>query len=115
MTKGSTAMSLVYNIPKFWINLDGLVHSSDLNAIKSQMMRVFCMQGSLRVYHWLLDVMPTAVGCLSRNNWLDRFATDVELAFDRKKSATFSSTNYLPNLPFVGIGLCNLSHGFQID
>jgi len=64
------------------------------------MTHAFCMQGSLRFHHWLLDVVPTAVGRLSRNNWLDRLATDVELAFDRKKSATFSSADYLPNLPF---------------
>lgn len=99
-TKGSTAIGLVYDIPKFWINLAGLVRSSDLNAIESQMTRVFCMQGSLRFHRWLQNIVPTAIGHTRRNNWLDQLARDVEIALDLKKSATFSSINYLPNLAF---------------
>src|SRR6266446_5664276 len=43
--KGSTAMGDVNNLPKFWVNLTGLAHSSNLNAIESCITRVFCMRG----------------------------------------------------------------------
>ena len=99
-TKGSTAISMVYDIPKFWINLEGLVHASDLNAIESQITRVFCMKGSLRFHLWLLDVLPSAVERKSGNNWLDLLTRDVESAFDGRKSAKFSSSDYLPDLRF---------------
>jgi len=42
--KSSTTMNNVYNIPKFWINLDGLGHSSNLNVIESYITRAYCMQ-----------------------------------------------------------------------
>jgi hypothetical protein len=98
--KGSTAMNSMYEIPKFWINLDGLIHSSNLNVMESCFTRVFCMQGSMSFHRWLSNVVPTAVNHRSRNTWLDKLAWDVRLAIERNKRATFASTDYLPNLSF---------------
>lgn len=98
--KGSTALSSMYDIPKFWINLNGLVHSSNLNIIESCITRVFCMQGALIFHRWLSEVIPAAVNRLSRNTWLDKLAWDVRRAMEQKQSATFNSADYLPNLNF---------------
>jgi len=93
-------MSSMYDIPKFWINLSGLVHSSNLNAVESCMTRVFCMQGALIFHRWLSDVIPAAVNRLSRNTWLDKLTWHVRSAIEQKKKATFDSADYLPNLTF---------------
>ena len=98
-------MSMVCNILTFWINLDGLIQSSNLNAIESSMTRVFCMQGAMKFHHWLLDVVPPAVTHTLNNphtskSWIDRLATDVQSAILRGKEAKFHSSNYLPNLFF---------------
>ena len=90
----------MYNIPKFWINLDGLARSSNLNVIKSCLTQVFCMQGTLIFHHWLCDVILIAVDCLSHNNWLDKLAWNVGQAIQLKQAVTFDSVNYLPNLIF---------------
>ena len=98
--KGSTAMTSMYDIPKFWINLNGLVQNSNLNAMECCITRVFCMQGALIFHRWLSDVVPAAVNRLSRNTWLEKLAFDVRNAIEQKKEAIFNSTNYLPNLAF---------------
>ena len=98
--KGSTALSSMYDIPKFWINLNGLAHSSNLNIIESCITRVFCMQGSLTFHRWLANVIPVAVNRVSPNTWLDNLASNVRLAIELNKSATFNSADYLPNLSF---------------
>jgi len=93
-------MSNVYDIPKFWINLNGLRHSSNLNAIESCITRIYCMQGALNFHHWLVDIVQHAVESHSRQTWIEKLASDVKLTVDRKKSAIFNSADYLPNLVF---------------
>lgn len=93
-------MSSMYDIPKFWINLNGLAHSSNLNIMESCITRVFCMQGALIFHRWLSDVIPAAVNRLSRTTWLDKLAWDVRHAIEQKKNVTFDSADYLPNLTF---------------
>jgi len=105
----------MYDIPKFWINLDGLAHASNLNIIESCITRVFCMQGALRFHHWLCDVIPTAVDRLSRNNWLDKLAWNVRHAVEQKQAATFDSANYLPNLAFPKVYSLEPIKAFRFD
>jgi len=62
--KGSTAATSMYDIPKFWINLNGLVQNSNLNAMECCITRVFCMQGALIFHRWLSDVVLAAVNGL---------------------------------------------------
>ena len=93
-------MNNVYDIPKFWINLDGLKHSSNLNAIESCITRVYCMQGALSFHHWLVDIVQRAVGSTSRHTWIDKLAWDVQIAINGKQTTTFNSADYLPNLMF---------------
>ena len=114
--KGSTAMSNVNLIPKFWINLSGLAHSSNLNIVESCITRVFCMQRALSFHHWLSDIIPAAVNRRSHNTWLDKLASDVRDAILRKKDVTFNSNNYLPNLSFHQIySLKSTSYQFRYD
>ena len=40
--KGSTAMTSMYDIPNFWINLNSLIQNSNLNAMGCCITRVFC-------------------------------------------------------------------------
>lgn len=101
--RGSTAMATVCDIPKFWINLDGLVHSSNLNAIELTMTRVFCMQGALKFHYWLLDIIPAAIRRISKPGhkpklWIDKLASDVRSSLARGGGGTFLSSEYLPNL-----------------
>ena len=103
--KGSTAMSSMYDIPRFWINLNGLAHSSNLNIVESCITRVFCMQGALSFHRWLLEVIPAAVHRQSRNTWLEKLAWDVERAIFGKREVTFNSASYLPNLAFHSVYL----------
>ena len=103
--KASTAISMVYNIPKFWVNLDGLIQSSNLNAIETMMTRVFCMQGALKFHYWLHAIILAAIRRTSNpshksKSWIDELATDVRSAIDSRRSATFCSSKYLPNLLF---------------
>ena len=98
-------MGLVCNIPKFWINLNGLVQSSNLNAVETIMTRVFCMQGALKFHFWLLDIIPAAIKRISNPShlpklWIDRLATDVRSSIHKGGRATFHSSHYLPNLLF---------------
>ena len=93
-------MNNMYNIPKFWINLEGLTHSLNLNIMESCITRVFCMQGALSFHCWLSEVIPAAVDHYSCNTWLDNLASDVGDAINNKKITTFDSANYLPNLTF---------------
>lgn len=98
--KGSTAMSNVYDIPKFWINLEGLAHASNMNAIEACITRVYCMQGALNFHHWLVDIIQNAVESMTRRTWIERLASDVEAAINQRRTVTFHSTSYLPNLTF---------------
>lgn len=98
--KGSTAVNSMYDIPKFWINLDGLAHSSNLNMIESSITRVFCMQGALIFHRWLSNVIPAAVKRHSGNSWLDRLTQKVRSTIELKQTGLFNSAEYLPNLSF---------------
>lgn len=103
--RGSTAASMVCNIPKFWINLDGLVQSSNLNAIETIMTRVFCMQGALKFHIWLLDIIPAAIRRISNpahkpKMWIDKLVTDVQSSIQKRGSTSFHSSQYLPDLAF---------------
>lgn len=98
--KSSTAMNYVYDIPKFWINLDGLKHSSNLNIIESCITRAYCMQGALNFHLWLIHIVQLAVASSSRQTWIEKLAWDVELAVDKKQTVAFNSIEYLPNLMF---------------
>ena len=93
-------MNNMYDIPKFWVNLTGLAHSSNLNMMESCITRVFCMQGALTFHRWLSAVVPAAVDRPSRNSWLHKLASNVRQAIERKQAAIFDSTDYLPNLTF---------------
>jgi hypothetical protein len=103
--RGSTATSMVCDIPKFWINLGGLTHSSNLTAIESTMTHVFCMQGALKFHYWLLDIIPAAIIRTSKaahkpKLWIDKLVTDIRSSLDKGGSATFQSSKYLENLVF---------------
>jgi hypothetical protein len=96
--KTSTAGALVCQIPSFWFNLDGLIHSSNLNLIEARLTRVFCIQGAWRFHNWLLCVIPTAVDRMSHTTWIDKLAQDVSITIEQGKSAIFCSADYLPGL-----------------
>ena len=102
--KSSTAMNNVYDIPKFWVNLNGLVHSSNLNIIESCITRAYCMQGALNFHLWLIDIVQHAVNTSSRSSsghtWIKNLARDVEMAVSRRETTAFDSLKYLPNLAF---------------
>ena len=93
-------MNGIYEIPKFWINLNGLAHSSNLNIMECCITRVFCMQGALVFHHWLMDIIPVVVKRLSGNSWLDKLASNVLQAIRKRQITTFNSADYLPNLNF---------------
>jgi len=98
---GSMATSVVTEIPKFWVNISGLSHASNLSAIESCITRVFCMQGALRLHHWLLETVSAIVESKSHGkSWIDKLIWDVELAIRGKCSATFESAKYIPKLAF---------------
>lgn len=99
--KRSTAMNNIYDVPKFWINLDGLVHSSNLNVIESYITRAYCMQGALNFHLWLIDVVQHAVSSplkAHHQTWIEKLAWDVAIAADLKQTVTFDSAKYLPGL-----------------
>jgi hypothetical protein len=96
--KTSTARALIYKIPDFWSNLNGLLQSSNLNAIEASITRVFCMQGARHFHNWLLYVIPAAVDRKSRTTWIDQLAQDVDSAIERGQAVTFRSIDYLPRL-----------------
>lgn len=95
---GSISMDDIRKVPRFWINLEGLAHNSNLNALESCITRVYCMRGALTLHRWLLNVIPAAVERSSRNTWIDRLVWDVGMAMDQNKSTDFDSESYLPNL-----------------
>jgi hypothetical protein len=95
---GSISMEDIRKVPRFWVNLEGLAHNSNLNALESSITRVFCMRGALILHHWLLEVIPAAIKRSSRNSWIDKLVYDVGTAMDLNKSADFDSETYLPNL-----------------
>ena len=72
--KTSTARTLIYEIPNFWSNLNGLFQSSNLNAIEASMTHIFCMQGARHFHNWLLHVVPAAVERKSCMTWIDKLA-----------------------------------------
>ena len=96
--KRSTAMNNVYDIPKFWINLNGLTHSSNLNIIESCITRIYCMQGALNFHLWLIHIVQHAVESSSCHSWIEKLAWNVEIAVNQKQTITFNSVKYLPNL-----------------
>ena len=96
--KTTTARALIYKIPDFWSNLNGLLQSSNLNAIEASITRVFCMQGARHFHNWLLYVVPAAVDRKSRTTWIDQLAQDVVYAIEQGQAVTFRSINYLPRL-----------------
>lgn len=102
---GSIATNMVYNIPKFWINLNGLVQASNLTAIETAMTRVFCMKGALKFHFWLLDIIQAAIKRISipthsSKAWIDKLVTNVRSFLRKRSGATFRSSDYLPNLAF---------------
>lgn len=103
---GSVAMSMVNNIPKFWINITGLSQSSNLTTVETIMTRVFCMEGSLKFHYWLLHIISATLDRISNPNhqpklWIDRLAADVQTSVLVGGDASFVSSNYLPNLPYT--------------
>ena len=98
--KSSTAINFVYEIPKFWINLNGLTLSSNLNIIESCITRAYCMQGALNFHHWLINIVQHAVKNPSHHIWIGKLTADVQKAINRGNTTTFNSANYLPNLRF---------------
>jgi hypothetical protein len=95
---GTISMEDVRKLPRFWANLEGLAHNSNLNVLESCITRVFCIRGALTLHHWLLQVVPAAIKRSSRNTWIDKLVWDVRGAVDGKKSMDFDSKKYLPNL-----------------
>ena len=98
--KGSTATTIVSTIPKFWVNLDGLVQSSNLNSIESTITRVFCMQGALKYHYWLMDIVPASIRRISKDNrepktWIDKLATKVRSSLHKGGSAKFPSSEFI--------------------
>jgi hypothetical protein len=98
--KRSTAMNNVYEIPKFWINLNGLMDSSNLNIIESYITRAYCMQGALNFHYWLMDIVSQAVKSSLHHTWIGKLVLHVTTAVIQKKIVNFDSANYLPNLVF---------------
>jgi len=98
--RNSTAMTNVYDIPKFWINIEGLKHSSNLNVIESCITRAYCMQGAWNFHYWLINIIQRAVESSSCHTWIDKLASEVQIAVNRRKPATFDSADFLPNLAF---------------
>ena len=97
-------MNNVYDIPKFWVNLKALGHSSNLNIIESCITRAYCMQGALNFHLWLIDIVQHAVNVSSSkssgHSWIQSLARDVETAVSGRKTIAFNSLSYLPNLGF---------------
>lgn len=99
--RSSIALSNVYEIPKFWINLDGLRNSSNLNIIESCITRAYCMQGSLNFHLWLIDIVQGAVEKSAlRHTWIQKLAWEVEMAVNQSQTVAFASKEYLPELLF---------------
>jgi len=58
------------------------------------------MQGALTFHWWLVDVVQRAVESSSHHTWIDKLASDVQIAINGKKNVAFDSVKYLPNLTF---------------
>jgi hypothetical protein len=97
-TNMSVARTLAYEIPNFWTNLSGLIHSSNLGMIEANITRVYCMQGALRFHKWLLYVVSAAVERESNSTWINKLACDVRNAIQAGTRMTFRSIDYLPRL-----------------
>ena len=113
-------MSMVYDIPKFWINLNGLVQSSNLYSVESTITRVFCMQGALKFHYWLQDIIPAAIQRISKPNhqpkiWIDKLVTDIQSSIRKGHQTTFQSSHYLPNLPFPSVYKMTPPQLFKFD
>lgn len=98
--KNSTALNNVYQIPKFWVNIRGLEHSSNLYNIESLISCTYCIQGALNFHLWLIEIVQDAVQSSSRHTWIQRLAWEVGIAVNRKKTVLFNSIDYLPELKF---------------
>lgn len=103
---GSTAISTVCDIPRFWTNINGLVKSSNLTTVETTMTRVFCMQGTLKFHYWLEEVIPAAIQRISKSVhepkiWIDKLAAKVQSSILIGGDATFNSFEYLPKLPNI--------------
>ena len=90
----------MYDIPTFWINLDALVHTSNQNVIESYITRAYCMQGALNFHLWLIDIIQSAISSSSHHTWIERLASDVQIAINQNSPVDFESIKYLPNLVF---------------
>jgi hypothetical protein len=97
-TNMSVARTLAYEIPNFWTNLSGLIHSSNLGMIEANITRVYCIQGALRFHKWLLYVVSAAVERESNSTWINKLACDVRNAIQAGTRMTFQSIDYLPRL-----------------
>jgi hypothetical protein len=97
----SVALDVVHQLPKCWVNLNGLGLQSNLTTLESCITRVFCIKSALTLHHWLLKVVPAAIKHVEDNSkvtWIDNLVWDVQMAINQKKSKEFASNDYLPNL-----------------
>jgi len=100
MDKNSTTINNMYEILKFWINLDGLRHSSNLNVIELHITCAYCMQGASNFHWWLINIVQRAIESSSCNTWIDKLASKVQRAVILNQTIMFDSAKYLPNLIF---------------
>ena len=96
--KTSIALNNVYDIPMFWINIDGLMHSSNISIVESRITRAYCMQGALNFHIWLIDIVQHAIESSSCRTWIKKLASDVWMAVNQKRTVVFDSIEYLPKL-----------------
>jgi hypothetical protein len=96
--KTSIALNNVYDIPMFWINIDGLMHSSNLSIVESRITRAYCMQGALNFHLWLIDIVQNAIESSSYRTWIEKLASHVRIAVNQKNTVVFDSIEYLPKL-----------------
>jgi hypothetical protein len=97
----SVSLAVVYQLPRCWVNLDGLGLKSNLTTLESSITRVFCIKSALTLHRWLLNVVPAAIQRVEGNRkvtWIDKLVWDVQMAINQKKSKEFASNDYLPNL-----------------
>ena len=88
----------MYEVPKFWANLEVLVHSSNFNIMESYITRTYCMQGALNFHLWLINIVQSAMDSSSHHTWIVKLASDVEIAVNKCCTVDFESVKYLPNL-----------------
>lgn len=59
----------------------------------------------MKFHYWLIDIVRHAFGKPSHpgHSWIKRLVADVEAAINQKRTVTFDSADYLPNLMFQKI------------